>query len=501
MEERVTRPDLAEAAEPQTPHLLKWIGLVAGPALFFIFLFFVRPEGMSAKALAVLASTLWIATWWITEAMPIPVTSLLPMVLYPVLGIAKMGEVAAPYSDPTVYLFLGGFLVALAVERWNLHRRIALGVINLLGVSPGRLVLGFLSSTALLSMWLSNTATAMMMLPIGLAVVAQVTELQSKNLNGVELSPKGSSNFGTALMLSIAYGASIGGTGTLIGTPPNAILAGVVTKTLNTQIGFLDWMIFAVPLGIIFSAVTWFVLMKVFPPETKEIPGGKELIRNEIKALGPITREELWALGVFLVVSFLWVTRPFLLAKVLPNVDDAVIAIFGGLLLFLIPTNLQKNQYMLTAEAVQKIPWGILLLFGAGFSVAKAFQTSGLSEWLGKSLTGLQDIGYLGVLIAAVTLVIFLTEVTSNTAIATLMMPIMAALGQAINVSPMGLMVGAALAASFAFMLPVATPPNAIVFASGHVSIKQMARAGLWLNLVGIVVITLFVYLVMPLIW
>jgi solute carrier family 13 (sodium-dependent dicarboxylate transporter), member 2/3/5 len=492
-----------EALENQASSYAIWqrIGLFGGPLLFLICYFFVRPEGMPLTATTVLASTAWVATWWITEAMPIPVTSLLPLVLFPVLGVAKMSEVAAPYSDPTVYLFLGGFLVALAVERWNLHRRIALNVISLLGISPGRLVLGFMTSTAVLSMWLSNTATAMMMLPIGLAVVTQIANLQKGHHDKVvSMAAATKSNFGTALMLSIAYGASLGGIGTLIGTPPNAVFAGVAAK-MGMQVGFLQWMILAVPIMVVMMAVTWFVLMKVFPSETGTIPGGKELIRQELKAMGAISKQEKWALTVFATVSFLWIARPYLVTPYLPMVDDSVIAIFGGVLLFLIPINMQKNQWLLTAEAVGKIPWGILLLFGAGFSIAGAFQTSGLSKWMAQSLTGLQGVGYLWVLLALCTLVIFLTEVTSNTAIATLFMPIVASLGTALGVAPVGLMVTTALAASFAFMLPVATPPNAIVFSSGYVSIKDMAKAGLWLNLAGIVVIVFFAYVWLPLVW
>lgn len=480
-------------------------GLFAGPVLFLLIYLFFKPAGLEPKGVAVLAGTAWMATWWITEAAPIPVSSLLPLILFPTLGVAAIKDVAAPYSDPTIYLFLGGMLIAVAIERWNLHRRIALGLISLIGVSPGRLILGFMVSTGVLSAFLSNTATAMMMLPIGLAVISQVVALSKGDKKVVQLTSDGKSvpksNFGAALMLGIAYAASIGGVATLIGTPPNAVFAGVASKTLGVDIGFAKWMLVGGPLAAIFLVVTWFALLKILPPEIKDIPGGKEFIRGQLRDLGRLTVSEGRVLMVFLLVASLWILRPFVLKNYLPGVDDAMIAVFGGVLLFLIPANGQRGRFLLESDALSKLPWGILLLFGAGFSVAGAFQSSGLAKWIATGLTSLQGVGLFLIILAVVTLMIFLTEVTSNTAIATLFMPIMAAMGAALGVSPLSLMVTAAVAASFAFMLPVATPPNAIVFSTGYVNIRQMARAGIWLNLIGIVVITLVCYYWLPLVW
>lgn len=482
------------------------IGLLLGPLLFFIILFTLSPEGMSKEALAVLASTVWIATWWITEAIPIPATALLPIILFPLTGAVEEG-ITNSYGDSTIFLFLGGFVIALAMEKWNLHRRIALNIILVVGTSTQRLVLGFMVATGFLSMWISNTATAMMMMPIAMAVILHVNDTV-----GVE-NPN-DTPFGKAIMLGVAYSASIGGLGTLIGTPPNTIFAGVVKELYGVDLSFARWMLFGVPLSVFMLIFTWVYLVKVaFPINIKELPGGREVIQTEKAQLGKMSFEEKLVLTVFAITAFAWISRSFLvdlLAKTttvldqypgIGNIDDTVIAIAAAVTLFVLPSRQSKAGKLLRWEDAKNIPWGILLLFGGGLAIAKGFKDSGLAEWIGEQLMVLQNINFILLIAIVATLVLFLTEVTSNTATATMMFPIMASLAFALDVHPYALMIAAGIAASCAFMLPVATPPNAIVFGSGHLRINDMVKTGFWINIVAIFVITLAVYFLMPLVW
>ncbi|WP_096201168.1 SLC13 family permease [Bacillus sp. FJAT-45350] len=475
------------------------IGLILGPSLFFIIMFFLSPEGMSPEAKAVLASTVWIATWWITEAIPIPVTSLLPVILFPLTGVLDTGAVTASYGNTIIFLFLGGFLIALAMERWELHKRIALTIISLIGTSTQRIILGFMVSTAFLSMWISNTATAMMMVPIGTAIIIQVSHsLKEKNV-GIA---KEDGNFAKAMMLGIAYAASIGGLGTLIGTPPNMILAGVVHELFGFQISFAGWMLFGVPLAVIMLVLAWLYLIKVaFPMQMKTIPGGEALVNEQKKSLGRMSFEEKAVLAVFSFAAISWITRSFILEQWIPGIDDTMIAIAAAVLLFMIPSLSKRGTFLLDWETAKKVPWGILLLFGGGLAIAAGFRQSGLAEWIGNQLTVVQGVHFLIILLVVTALVMFLTEITSNTASATMILPIMASLAFAIDVHPFALMIPAAIAASCAFMLPVATPPNAVVFASGHLKMIDMARAGFWINLLAIVFVVVAVYYFLPIIW
>ncbi|MDR9430840.1 MAG: DASS family sodium-coupled anion symporter [Natronomonas sp.] len=487
------------------------VGLLLGPLLFVGTQLFVSPPGLSEPANAVLASTFWIAAWWMTEAVPIPVTSLLPIVLFPTLGVTSVVDAAAPYADPVVFLFLGGFLVALAIERWNLHRRIALNVLHRVGDDTRRLILGFMVVTAFLSMWISNTATAMMMVPIGMAVVAQLeafraaeganpsyTDLSLETLDARDVP---TSNFGVALMLGIAYAASIGGVATIIGTPPNAILAGIARTSLGIEIGFFEWMLFGLPIAVIFLPLTWGVLIALLRPELRTVSESGAVIERQLAALGAMRTGERRTLVVFAIVVAGWILRPFVIEPIAPGITDTVIALVGGVLVFLIPVDLRRGEFLLEWEYTTRVPWGVLLLFGAGFSLAGAFQASGLDRWIAGNLSGLRGVALVAILLAVATLVVFLTEVTSNSATASLFIPVMVSLAVSLAVSPVILMVTVAVAASFAFMLPVATPPNAIVFGSGYLTIPQMARVGFWLNLAGILFLTAMVYVWLPIAW
>lgn len=474
------------------------IGLILGPALFVLLVLLEPPPGMAPEAMHVAALATLMAVWWITEAIPIPATALLPIVLLPLLGVMEPAAVTASYGHHLIFLFMGGFFIAVTIQRWNLHRRIALHTIRLVGVTPRLIVLGFMLATAFLSMWISNTATTMMMFTIGLAVVNHVSTLLEER--GLDVGP-GHFRFATSLMLGIAYASSIGGIATLIGTPPNAVFAGVIEETHGLHVTFAGWMMFALPLSIVMLAITWWYLTAVaFPSETGELPGGRELINRELEQLGPMSSQEKSVLAVFTAVAFAWIFHG-LVDLPFGMINDSTIAIAGALLLFVIPADLKKGEFLLDWRTAVKIPWDIIILFGGGFALASAFATSGLTEWMAGELGLLVGVGLLVLVFTVVLLVVFLTEITSNTATATLLLPVMGALALALDVHPLALMAATALAASFAFMLPVATPPNAIVFSSRYVTIGQMALAGVWLNLIGCVLITALVVWFMPVVW
>ncbi|WP_175615930.1 SLC13 family permease [Piscibacillus halophilus] len=473
------------------------VGLILGPTLFVMTLLFLSFEGMSSEAQAILASTLWIATWWVTEAIPIAATALLPIILFPLTGGLDLGDTTSAYGDDIIFLFMGGFIIALAMERWNLHKRIALTIITVVGTSLNRLILGFMIATAFLSMWISNTATAMMMIPIGSAIIYKMKE--SAETNSGDVSQDETKRFSKALMLSIAYSASIGGLGTLIGTPPNALFAGVVNNIFDVTISFATWMLFGVPIVIIMLAVAWLYLVKVaFPLDIGEFPGGNKVIQDEKHEIGHMATEEKIVLTVFSLTAVAWITRSFILEDLLPGIDDAVIAITGALVLFLIPAKNKKGEFIMDWETSKRLPWGILILFGGGLAIAAGFSETGLAQWIGEQLTGLQGLNFVFIVTIITGIVILLTEISSNTATATMLLPIMASLAAAINVHPYSLMIAGALAASCAFMLPVATPPNAVVFGSGYLRIEDMAKAGIWLNVMSIIMITVAIYLLLP---
>lgn len=475
------------------------IGLVLGPVFFLLLLFIPPPEGMQPQALYTAAVAALMAIWWITEALPVPVTALLPIFLFPLLGILDGSKVTQSYAHHLIYLFMGGFLIAVTVEKWNLHRRIALHAIYLVGVTPNRIILGFMLATAFLSMWISNTAATMMMLTIGLAVLHQIIGTQSSN--DVDF-PARHSQFGTALMLGIAYSASIGGVATLIGTPPNAILAGVIEKTYGHSISFTDWMKFGLPLSLCMLFLTWFYLTRIaFRTDITHLPGSRETIQREIVQLGPMSKQEKRVLFIFGSVAMLWILRGLVDVDLFKRVEDSTIAIGGAILLFIIPSDFRKREFLLDWKTALTIPWDVLILFGGGFALAQAFSETGLTSLLADKLSVLEGMNIFIIIMFVALFVTFLTEITSNTATASITLPVMAALAEAMHVHPYGVMVAAAIAASFAFMLPVATPPNAIVYGSRYIHIPQMAKAGVWLNIVGILLISFFAFIILPMVW
>lgn len=493
---------------PRNEWRRQFIGLFIGLALA-ILVFFIFPSnaidtvqqstGVDEEAdytlsaiRTVAAVTILMGVWWMTEAIPLAATALIPLVIFPLASVGTIKEVGAPYASATIFLFMGGFLIALSLQRWNLHRRLALYVVKLIGTSPRRLILGFMLATGFLSMWVSNTATAVVMLPIGTSVLA----LTAETVGGWDKQKK----FATALMLGIAYSASIGSLGTLIGTPPNAFLNAYMADTWEVTLGFGRWMAVGVPLALTFLLIAWALLITVFKPEMTEIPGGRELINEEIKALGPWTRPQIMTGIIFVLAALAWVSLPIILGD-FDNYDDAIVGIAAGILLFILPADSERRIRLLDWKTANEMPWDVLLLFGGGLSLSSAFNSSGLSLWIGEMAKGLSVLPIVLIVAAVATLVLFLTEITSNTATAATFIPIMGGVAVGVGLTGEGdinvlmLTIPVALAATSAFMLPVATPPNAIAYGSGYVKIGEMIKGGVGLNIIGIFLITLTVFL------
>ena len=480
-----------QAARPE-PSRAKLIGLILGPVLALA-LFLLLPDSLGTGGRITAGVAALMATWWATEAIPIPVTALLPMLLFPTLlpevGIA---DVAPSYGADVIFLFMGGFMLALAMQKWNLHKRMALAIVAAVGSNPVRLIGGFMVATGFITMWVSNTAATIMMLPVGVSVVALVVQLRDG---------KKDANFATALMLGIAYSASIGSVATLIGTPPNALMVGFLAENHDITIGFGQWMIVGVPLALTFLVVAWVVITRfVYPPATKKLEGAQDLIREELREMGAITRGEKLVAVVFTLAATSWIVVPLLarsetVSSVLPflgDISDSVIAIAVAVALFLIPVDRQNR--LLDWETAVRLPWGILLLFGGGIALSKQFGDTGLSEWIGLQVGVLQNVPTWVVVLCIADLVLLLTELTSNTATTATFLPVVAGIAMGMDLPVMTLVVPAVLAASMAFMLPVATPPNAVVFGSGHVSIGQMLRGGVWLNVIAVFMVMFTMY-------
>jgi len=466
-------------------------GLVIGLILFLLTLVLPPPPDMPLTAWHVAGIAMLMASWWISEALPLPATAMLPLVVFPVLGTAPLRQAAAPYADPIIFLFLGGFILSVAMQRWSLHKRMGLKTIAWIGTTPRRLVGGFLFATAFISLWVSNSATAMMMLPVAISVVTLFSGLRAADDTSFR-------NLGIALLLAVAYGASIGGLGSLIGTPPNALLAAYMAREHGVEITFAQWMLLGVPLAIVMLAVTWAVLCRRYPVALQGGADATEAIAAEIRNLGPVSRAEIRVAFIFALTALAWITSP-LLSSFIPGLSDTLIAIAAALALFLLPSGMPCKSGLLAWEDLRDLPWGILLLFGGGLSLADAMGSSGLAAWLGDAMSLLRGMPVLLIVAAATAFMIFFTELTSNTASAATFIPIGAAVAVGMGLDPLILTVPLALAASCGFMLPVGTPPNAIVFSTGLVPSGQMAATGFWLNLLaGLLIILICQLLAIP---
>ncbi len=482
------------------------IGLLLGFPLFLSILLLPIPEGMTTEAHKTLAITILMAFWWITEALPIAATALLPLILFPLLKVDTAQSIASQYGDRNIFLFMGGFFLASAIEKWGLHKRIALRTITILGTSPGKIIFGMMAATAFLSMWISNTATTLMMLPIAIAVAKHAESLK----NDLDKNNMAISSFGTALLFGIGYAANIGGIGTLIGTPPNIIFASQAQKLFPNapEISFLQWFVVGFPLVIIFLPLTWFYLTRIaHPVKFKSLPGGKAIIRKKLKELGLMNRGEIYVLIVFIFTALGWIFRKNItiglltipgwsnLLSIQEIVHDSTVAIAAAILLFIIPVNFRKGEFLLDWKSAVKIPWGILLLFGGGLALAHEFQVTGLAHWIGANMKILEAVPIIIAVVVVVFTIDFLTEITSNTATASIFLPILAATSIGLEVHPYLLMIAGTIAASLAFMLPVATPPNAVIFSSGYLKLPQMAKTGFGMNILGMIITTIIVYL------
>ncbi|MCM3332723.1 SLC13 family permease [Kocuria palustris] len=491
-------PGQREPAKPTRTVQIQWLGLAVGLVLG-ILVYLVMPGDVPQEARLTAATAVLMAVWWMTEALPIPATALVPLIVFPTLGSTPLDDVGASYGNNVIFLFMGGFLLALAMQRWNLHRRMALLTVRLIGTRPPQMIAGFMIATGFLSMWVSNTATAVMMLPIGISVLLLVNKTSDAIDDPVDADEDAAatpvkSNFGTALMLGITYAASIGSLGTIIGTPPNTLLVGYMASEHDVQIGFGQWMIVGVPLAVVLMAACWFLLTKVlFKPEIDEIPGGRKLIDDELAKLGTTSAGERRVLVIFVLAALAWVFVPLVTDWVgadTPPITDAGIAMAVGVLLFLLPAGAARGVRLLDWDSALRLPWGVLLLFGGGLALSAQFSSSGLTEWIGEVASGLGGLPVVLLVVLFAAGILFLTELTSNTATAATFLPVAGGIAMGMGMDPLLLAIPVALAATCAFMLPVATPPNAIAYGSGYVSIPQMIKGGIWLNLFGLVLIT-----------
>lgn len=483
---------MTAAPEPasEAPSTAARVGLILGPVWIVATQILPAPAGMEPAAWHCVGLALLLATWWATEAIPIPATSLLPIPLAPALGIADLKGTAASYANPTIFLFLGGFLLGIAMQRWNLHRRIALRILNVVGQKPKQQIAGFMLATGFISMWVSNTATAIMMLPIGMSVISLFADAESDEVK----------RYATALLLAIAYSASIGGVATLIGTPPNAILAGYLSSEQDIELGFAQWMVIGLPVSLAMMVVAWWWLTRG-KFELKLDNDDGDVIGDELAKLGEMKPAEKRVGVVFLLAALAWVTRPLLNDWGVEWLSDTSVALLAGVGLFLIPSGSERHRPLLLWEDARDLPWGILLLFGGGLALASSISSSGLADWIANQLTVFGTLPLLLLIGVIVLVIIFLTELTSNTATAAAFLPLLGALAVSLGVDPLLITVPAAIAASCAFMMPVATPPNAIVFATGRMSIQSMIRAGFFLNVAGTVVVTLICLGLIELFW
>ena len=469
-------------------------GLFLGPAVAALLLLMGPPDSLSEAGWRTAAIGLLMAIWWATEALPIAATALLPIVLFPLMGIRALDDTVQPYSSEVIYLFLGGFVLAFAMQRWNLHRRIALAVLDRVGSDGRSLVGGFMLASALISMWVMNTSTTMMLLPIAVSIIAVIHNSVS------ELDDRQKEDFQYAVLLGVAYGATIGGIATLVGTAPNAILAGFMKDTYGTEIDFASWMLVGLPLSAAMLPLAWFVLTRVvFKVDFHTSGEGRRELHRLREEMGPMSTPEKRVAIVFAVMATLWVTRPLLTQlPALDGLKDSMIAMAGAVALFILPSGKREDPLLLRWEQAERLPWGVLILFGGGLALAAAVNDTGLAAWIGTQLNVIGTLPLILVVAVAATMIIFLTELTSNVATTTTFLPVVGAIAIQSGFDPIAVTVPVTLAASCAFMLPVATPPNAIVFGSGMLTIPKMMRAGMALNLVGIVLVTFVAVVLAP---
>ncbi|WRE95893.1 SLC13 family permease [Helicobacter pylori] len=537
-------------ADDKSTKIVRLFGLIGGALIALIIYYALDAQmphiveeipklsSLNYKAMPVVAGVaVLMGIWWMTEAIDLPATALLPLVLFSVFSVDQFSSVSSSYASPIIFLFMGGFILALSMQKWNLHTRIALSIILLVGTSPRRLILGFMIATGFLSMWVSNTATAVMMFPVGMSVLQLVAKLVGKENasnafyqkeeitkahGGImgNIVHKGKditqviqekttiyrTNFSICLMLGIAYSASIGSLGTLIGTPPNALLAGYMKTAFNIEIDFAQWMVFGTPLAFIMLILSWLLLTYViFPLKIKEIPGGKEVVRLELNKLGRLSQAEISVGVIFILASLGWIFLDTILKSWGIKIDkiDSVIAMGVSALLFILPANNQGDR-LIDWGVAKKLPWDVLLLFGGGLALSAQFSKTGLSLWIGHLVSSFSHLPILFIIVMVTLMVIFLTEITSNTATAAAFLPVIGGVAMGMgyeNHQSLLLTIPVALSATCAFMLPVATPPNAIAYGSGYVKITDMIKAGLWLNLVGVVLISSFSYFLVSLIF
>lgn len=473
--------------------LSKKIGLIAAPISFCCFLllpetFFPNPEIQKVLAIAI-----WMLIWWITEAVSLSVTSLLPIILLPFTGIATIKEATASYSHPIVFLFLGGFMIALAMEKWQLHLRIALNIIKLTGTNTKGILFGLMTATAFLSMWISNTATTVMMLPIGLSIINLMG-------NDEKMSKKDVQHFSLCLLLGIAYAANVGGIATIIGTPPNSIFVGFIKDNYDVEISFAKWMSIGFPISVILLLLTYFCLTKIlFPFSSQKNTVSANFIQLELQKLGTLSEGEKRVLWVFIGTAFLWITKSYI-SKLLPtfHISDAGISILAAVTLFIIPTDFNKGKFVLEWKDTEKLPWGILLLFGGGLALAGAMKSSGIINLIDNSITSIGTIDIFLITILLTVVMLFMTELMSNLALTTIFLPVVAGIALGLDADYLLMLVPVTIASSCAFMLPMATPPNAIVFASGQLRVSQMVKAGMLLNTLAIVILAIALKIFFP---
>lgn len=471
--------------------ILKYSALLLGPLLFLIIQITNPQFWFTEIAWDVFSIALWMIVWWVFEAIPIFATALLPMILFPSTKVFNLVDATSPYASPIIFLFMGGFMLALAMEKHQLHRRIALNLIRLTGTNANGIILGFMLATAVLSMWISNTATAVMMLPIALSVV--------KLLEAHENSFSGFNRFKAALFLSIAYSANVGGMATIIGTPPNVVLVGLVKSILGIEISFVNWLIIGIPTVAIMLIIIYQMLTKVlFRHGITKIEKAELFLSQELKQLGNWSKEEKWVAIIFGLTAFCWIFKTQINSILeIEILNDTVTAMSGGLATFLIPLN-RSGKMLMNWEDMKNLPWGILILFGGGMALAKAMETAGFVDMIGEAISQYQNIPLWLLLLILTVLALFLTEVMSNVALTTIAIPMVLSIANGLDVNPLLLAIPVAMATSCAFMMPISTPPNAIVFSSGYISIKQMVRAGILLNIIAVIVLVVAGYFLAP---